>query len=355
MDINMPPFHNSTVLPLSQHQLNWLDSRALYVYNAKAPLPVLQDTDVLIEIYGAALNPVDNDNGHGKIFGVKTNVLGIDGSGKIVAVGSKVDLAKYHLQLNDEVVTAPNLLRDGTFQQYMAIDVERIVKKPDNVSFIEAAAMTCCYLSVALAFNPLELQGKTVFIPGGSGGVGHFAVQIAKIKGAMVITSTSRPEGELLLKKQYNADYVLNYKKVNVVEEVLRLTKGVGVDISYDSTYVQSSFLDSIRVTKNSGTFIVLGKFGGESSEEYKLAKRKGVNLSHVDYAAYSWNPLLAAKFSVDVIPVLETGLNLLSTGEIKPFINRVITLEEVAAAEFDLANGRSGMGKVAVQIRSPF
>jgi len=82
-----------------------------------------------------------------------------------------------------------------------------------------------------------------VFIPGGSGGVGHFAVQIAQILGAkQIITSASKDEGIKILKEQYQIKDVINHAKENVVDRVLELTQGKGVDIVYDATYLESSF-----------------------------------------------------------------------------------------------------------------
>ena len=90
-------------------------------------------------------------------------------------------------------------------------------------------------------------SSTSVFVPGGSGGVGHFTVQIAQIQGAkQVITSASKEDGIQILKQQYKLKDVINHASENVVERVLELTQGKGADIVYDSTYLESSFEKSI-------------------------------------------------------------------------------------------------------------
>ncbi len=112
-------------------------------------------------------------------------------------------------------------------------------------------------------------SSKTVFVPGGSGGVGHFSVQIANARGAkQVITSASKADGIKILKEQYHIKDVFNHATENVVERVLELTHGQGVDIVYDSTYLESSFEKSIQTVKEGGYWIVLGDFAGEGSKE---------------------------------------------------------------------------------------
>ncbi len=127
-----------------------------------------------------------------------------------------------------------------------------------------------------------------MFIPGGSGGVGHFAVQIARILGAkQIITSASKDEGIKILKDQYHIKDVINHAKENVVDRVLELTQGQGVDIVYDSTYLESSFEKSIKTVKEGGSWIVLRRVGQETAKESEsIAERKG-KLILADLARY--------------------------------------------------------------------
>ena len=120
-------------------------------------------------------------------------------------------------------------------------------------------------------------SSTTVFIPGGSGGVGHFAVQIAQILGAkQVIASASKDDGIRILREKYQIKDVINHAKENVVERVRELTGGKGVDVVYDSTYLELSFEKSIQTVKQGGTWIVLGDFARQGSKQGKsLAEKK--------------------------------------------------------------------------------
>ncbi len=90
-------------------------------------------------------------------------------------------------------------------------------------------------------------SSTSVFVPGGSRGVGHFIVQVAKIRGArQVITSASKDDGIQILREQYKIKDVINHAAENVVERVRELTQDQGIDIAYDSTYLSSSYAKSI-------------------------------------------------------------------------------------------------------------
>ena len=128
----------------------------------------------------------------------------------------------------------------------------------------------------------------SIFIPGGSGGVGHFAVQIAQIRGAkQVIASASKEDGIQILKDQYGVKDVINHAKENVVERVLELTGGQGADIVYDATYVPSSFEKSIKTVKEGGSWLVLGPFAPEGSSEAKSVADRKAKLIYADLRRY--------------------------------------------------------------------
>ena len=103
-----------------------------------------------------------------------------------------------------------------------------------------------------------DRAGQTIFIPGGAGGVGHFAVQLAKAYGLRVIASASKPNGLRLL-HSLGAD-VVNYSKQEVVSKVLEATNSRGVEMVYDATYAESSLLQSAAVVREKGHWMRLGQ-----------------------------------------------------------------------------------------------
>jgi len=190
-----------------------------------------------------------------------------------------------------------------------------------------------------------------VFIPGGSGGVGHFAVQIAQILGAkQIITSASKDEGIKILKEQYHIKDVINHAKENVVDRVLELTQGKGVDIVYDSTYLESSFEKSIKTVKEGGSWIVLGHFAQEGSQEAKSVAERKANLVHADLGAY-WLGPQRAQIKTFVQNSLTKGAEWIGKGKLKPYINQTIKLEEAQNALDQIKQGKAGFGKIVVKI----
>ncbi len=190
-----------------------------------------------------------------------------------------------------------------------------------------------------------------MFIPGGSGGVGHFSVQIAQILGAkQIITSASKDEGIQILKEQYHIKDVINHAKENVVDRVLELTQGQGVDIVYDSTYLESSFEKSIKTVKEGGSWIVLRRVGQETAKESEsIAERKG-KLIVADLARY-WLGSERAQLKRFFQNSLIQGAQWIENGKLKPYISQIIKLEEAQNALDQIKQGKGGFGKIVVKL----
>ncbi len=176
-------------------------------------------------------------------------------------------------------------------------------------------------------------------------------MQIAQIRGAkQVITSASKDEGIRILKEQYKIKDVINHAKENVVDRVLELTQGQGVDIVYDSTYLESSFEKSIKTIKVGGSWIVLRRFGVDLNKEAKsIAERKG-KLFHADLGRY-WMGPERAQIKKFVQNSLTQGAKWVEEGKLKPYINQTIKLEEAQNALEQLKQGKGGFGKIVVKI----
>ncbi len=208
------------------------------------------------------------------------------------------------------------------------------------------------FIIVQDGLRQVDINSSTsVFIPGGSGGVGHFAVQIAQIRGAkQVITSASKDEGIQILKEQYKIKDVINHGKENVVDRVRELTQGQGVDIVYDSTYLESSFEKSIATVKQGGSWIVLGHFAQDGSKESKQVAERKAKLVHADLGGY-WIRGDQAQLKTLIQNNLSQAAKWIEEGKLKPYINQTIKLEDAQNALDKLKEGKGGFGKVVVKL----
>lgn len=176
------------------------------------PEPEVGENDVLVEVHAASLNPLDSKirNGEFKIiFPYKTPlILGHDVAGVIVKVGSCVQ----HFKVGDEIYSRPRDYKIGAFAEYIAIHEDDVALKPKNITMEEAASIPLVGLTAwqVLVEKTRLKKGQKVFIQAGSGGVGTFAIQLAKHLGAMVATTTSSTNIDFV--KNLGADVVIDYK-----------------------------------------------------------------------------------------------------------------------------------------------
>ncbi|MGZ8226094.1 MAG: zinc-dependent alcohol dehydrogenase family protein [Methylococcaceae bacterium] len=215
-------------------------------------------TQVKVRLHAAGVNPVDAKIRRNGIFyenGLPA-VLGCDGAGVIVETGNAVNGFK----TGDKVWFCHGGLgrEQGNYAEYTVIDQRWISLMPKSFSFIEAAAspLVCITASGAL-FGRGDLQaGQTVLIHGGAGGVGHVAIQMAKLRGARVITTVSS-EQKAEFAKALGADEAIIYTQNRFVDKVNSLTDGKGADLIFD-TVGATVFKDSIEVTAHFGRLITL-------------------------------------------------------------------------------------------------
>ncbi len=194
-------------------------------------------------------------------------------------------------------------------------------------------------------------SSTTVFVPGGSGGVGHFIFQIARIRGAkQVITSASKDDGIQILKEQYQIKDVINHAKENIVDRVLELTQGQGVDIVYDSTYLESSYEKTIKLVKEGGAWIVLSPSNKEGSKESQSVAERKAKLVYANTARY-WLGSERPQLKTFVQNSLKDGAKWIEEGKLQPYINQIIKLEEAQNALEQIKKGKSGFGKIVVKL----
>ena len=311
------------------------------------PEPEITHPDeVKIKIKAAGVNPIDTKvRRNGGFYQQQPlyTVLGCDGAGEIVSVGDNVTAFK----VGDEVwYCNGGLGKDlGNYAEFTVIDSRWIAIKPKNISFIEAAAMPLVMITAwGALFDKGNLKaGQTVLIHGGAGGVGHMAIQLAKLKGAKVIvTVSSEQKAELTL--SLGADHAVIYSENGFIDEVNRLTNGHGADLVID-TVGPDVFKDSITATAYYGRLITLLDPG-----ELLFAEARMKNL--LIGFELMLTPMLKGldKARDKHVAILEQCAQWVEQGELIVNISDVLLLKDAALAHKKIEQGHT-MGKIVLEI----
>ncbi|EEL69813.1 MULTISPECIES: NADP-dependent oxidoreductase [Bacillus] len=313
------------------------------------PTPEINEYEVLAEIHAASINPIDFKIRDGKVkLLLKYKmplILGNDFSGVIVKVGTKVTQFK----VGDEIYARPRKDKIGTFAEYIAIHEDDIALKPKNLTFEEAASIPLVGLTSYQALHDImQLQkGQKILIHAGSGGVGTFAIQLAKIMGATVATTASEA-GENLV-KSLGADEIINYKKEKF-EDILK-----NYDAVFD-TLGGTTLEKSFDIIKSEGNIVSVSgmpnaRFGKEFGSGFfktllfSLASKKLTALEKKHNAQYSF---LFMKPSGDQLRIIAKYIE---SGQIKPIIDRIFSFEDTQKAMEYSESGRA-KGKIIVKIK---
>lgn len=313
------------------------------------PFPSMQEDEVLVKIHAASINPVDfkiRDGGGIRLFfNYKMPlILGNDFSGEVIDIGSKVTKFK----VGDKVYGRPRKSKIGTFAEYIAVDHTELALMPDNLSFEEAASIPLVGLTSYQALNDrLSLkEGDKVFIPGGSGGIGTFAIQLAKNMGLYVATTAS--EKGYALAESMGADEIINYKTTDF-SAVLK-----DYDAVFD-TMGKKNLEDAFKILKKKGKIasvngspnINTGKehgFGPFKKLLLKIASRKITKLSKkydVDYEFFFM------KSKGDQLEIINEYLE---AGKIMPVIDKVFDFKDAQKALEYSESGRA-KGKIILKM----
>lgn len=315
----------------------------------QVPRPMLKPDEMLVEVHAAAINPVDNMITAGVFKPVLKfqlpAVMGSDLAGVVAEVGSNVTRFK----VGDAVFANVFDLGTGSIAEYVAVPETLAAPKPANLDFVQAASIPMVGLTSWQALKErADLQpGQKVFIPAGSGGIGTFAIQLAKYLGAKVATNTSTANVPLV--RSLGADEVIDYKQ-QAFENVLR-----GYDLVL-GTIRGDAIEKAVEILKPGGKIISLvgpldKAFARARGLNFFLAfvfglmSRKIVRLARKNGVAYSF--LLARPEGAQLT---EIG-KLLESGRIQPVIDRVFAFEQAKEALDYLAQGRA-KGKVVIKIK---
>ncbi|HET9474721.1 MAG TPA: zinc-binding dehydrogenase [Steroidobacteraceae bacterium] len=309
------------------------------------PEPVLRDTDVLVEVHATSVNPVDTKvRARATVPRDWPLVLGYDVSGTVVRCGQRVT----QWQPGDEIFAAPNLFRPGANAEFVAIDARSAARKPAALDHASAATLP---LVSQTAWEALHLRarihpGQTVLIHAGAGGVGHIAVQLAKLHGCRVITTAGREESLAFCRDVLRADEVIDYRSQDVVAAVKKLTDGHGVPVAFDTVggdvFVQC--LDCVGINGHVVTIL-----GGSTD-----LRQRGQSLLYRNVTiSYEFMGIPTAHEIEPWRPgeILATIAKLADAGGLRPEVRHRFPLEQLANAHRQVETGRT-VGKVAVLVK---
>jgi NADPH:quinone reductase-like Zn-dependent oxidoreductase len=316
---------------------------------AEMPEPEVRDDDVLVRVHASAVNLLDSKvrDGEFKLFLPYRPpfVLGHDVAGIVTRVGPKVKQFK----AGDEVYARPRDHRVGTFAEFIAMNEADVALKPKNVSMEEAASIPLVGLTAWQALVEVGKlnRGQKVFIQAGSGGVGTFAIQLAKHLGATVATTTSTKNVELV--KSLGADVVIDYKTQDF-EKAL-----TGYDLILHSQDTRT-LEKSLRVLKPGGLLIsISGPPDSEFARELGLNMFLKLVIRLLGRGARKKAQSLGVRYSFLFMHAqgqqLSEITSLIESSVIRPVVDRVFPFEKTGDALAYVETGRA-KGKVVVAVK---
>lgn len=285
--------------------------------------PVANDDQVLIKVVASGINPVDAKIRSGLHRSCKDiqlpTILGKDVSGVIEYVGRNV----LDFKIGDEIFGYIN----ASYAEYAVASPESIVKKPVNISFYEAAAVSLAGLTAYQAIhNQLKVkEGQKVLIQSAAGGVGHLAVQFAKLSGAFVYGTASAKNAAFLV--ELGVDQVINYKEQKFEEiatDLDAVMDTMGGEILYRA----------INSVKPGGKVVCLPSSTKDDPIAVKLANERNVELI--------WPMLQASKEQLQLFATL------FEKGSLKVKVEKVFPLNEIATAH-ETIESKGVSGKIVV------
>ena len=292
-----------------------------------APKPDIRPDEALVRIVAAAVNPIDWKirQGHLKAFVpyVFPLTLGWDFSGVIEALGSEVS----SFAVGDAVFSRPDVRRDGSYAEYIAVRAVELARKPKTISHVEAASIPLVGITAwesIVAVGALA-AGQTALIHAASGSVGSLAVQIAKWRGAHVIATTSKANVELV--RSLGADQVIDYRNERFAEKVK------DVDLVIDT-------------------------IGGEvQASSWSVLRRDGILVSTVSVPSVERAAALGVRSAHILIgpdaAVLDQLAGLVDSGKLRTLIGGEFALRNIADAHALSETSRT-VGKIVIYVGQP-
>ena len=308
---------------------------------ADVPDPLAGPGEVLIEVAATAVNRADLLQRQGFYHPPPgaSPYPGLECSGTISSLGEGVA----GWSVGDEVCA---LLSGGGYAEQVAVPVGQLLPVPRGVSLVEAAALpevACTVWSNVFQLAALQ-PGEALLVHGGTSGIGTHAIQLAKRFGARVLCTVGSAE-KAARAEQLGAEKAILYKEVDFVEQVRALTDGRGADVVLDN--MGAAYLSrNVDVLATGGRLVVIGLQGGAKAEldlGALLVKRAAVHATSLRSRPAGQKAAIVAAVLAGVWPAVEAG-------EVRPVVDRVLPLDQVADAH-RLLEQSSHIGKVLLQV----
>jgi putative PIG3 family NAD(P)H quinone oxidoreductase len=304
-------------------------------------LPKPSGTQVLVRVRASALNRADLLQRMGKYPpppGYSPNIPGLEFAGEVAEIGEQVDQFKP----GDRVFA----ITGGEAQaEYVLIDERLLAKIPDNLSFVEAAAVPEVFITASDAIFTLGdlKEYESLLVHAVGSGVGLAALQLAKANGAKVF-GTSRTQDKLDAAAQFGLDVPILTEKPEFSEIVLRETDGHGVDVVLDLVGA-AYFRENLASLAKKGRLILIGTQSGSRAEfdlGIALTKRLSIIGTVLRARPFEEKVQINQRFIEDVIP-------LLAAGKVRPNVDKVFPVAEIRAAH-EYMQSNASFGKIVIE-----
>ena len=310
---------------------------------ADLPKPELLPSHVLIKVAATSVNQADIKIRRGAVAEIAPDlpaVLHGDVAGVVEAVGDNVD----NFQVGDEVYGCAGGVKGtgGALAEYMLADANLVAHKPKSLTMAEAAALPLVSITAweGLIDRAQVQRGQKVLVYGGTGGVGHLGVQLAKSAGAEVYATVSSQE-KAAIALSLGADVTINYRQTPVEEFVTKHSDGNGFDIVFD-TVGNDNLQNAFKAAKLNGTVVSTVSL---SKQDLSLLHAKGLTL----HLVYMLIPMLSGSNRAYHGEILGKIADLVDKKQIRPLIDhKTFTFTEVAAAHAYLESGKA-LGKIVL------
>lgn len=302
--------------------------------------------DMLVRLKGAGINPIDTKlRGHGTYYPERLPaILGCDGAGVVEAVGESVTRFKP----GDAVYFCNGGIggHPGTYAEYALVDQAFAAPKPDTLTFTEAAAVPLVLITAweALHDRAHISTGQTVLVHAGAGGVGHVAIQLARLAGARVATTVSSTDKASFV-SELGAELTIDYRAQDFVQVARTWTDGEGVDVAFD-TVGSATFEQSLGAVRLYGDIVTLLQPG--TNVDWSQARIHNLRIGLELMLAPMYLGQRASQ--IHQAEILAEGTRLIDSGQLRVHVAQSYPLAEAATAHAQLERGGYN-GKLVLDI----
>ncbi len=307
------------------------------------PMPVPGPGEIRVRVHACSLNPVDYKvamNGHPAW--TYPYVPGVDGAGIVDAVGEGVTLWRR----GDRVVYHGDMTKPGTFAEYAVTTAHTAAAIPDGISYTDAAAFPCAGLTAYQALvRVMALRpGQSVFIHAGAGGVGGYAIQLARAIGASRIMTSASPSSFDHV-RALGADAVIDYNSEDVHTRMMELTDGLGTDLILNSINRVTAQADLSALAFGGHLVCIAG--APEVVADFQPGNKTFTVTKLLLGGAHAFRHRAAQE---DLARMAEEFMQLMLDGKIDPMVSEIIGLEDIPSALTRLSE-RHVRGKIVAKL----